>query len=150
MIKSIVISINKDSITIDSRGVITGEIYIKIGEYCFPDPKWNDFIVVILGWWVQTLKKVQLCQIGESNEFLFMDGPYKVQVLKIESNVLELKFLRRNIKNSETIFEAKCSSDDLITSIINASKDVLHVINNNSWDTKEIKELERSIKIFIE
>ena len=36
-------------------GNITGEIWLEVAGFGFPDRRWSDFPVVILGWWLDAL-----------------------------------------------------------------------------------------------
>jgi len=72
--------VSKVQVTVDlstfrlERGVVTGEICLTIDGQAFPEPGWNDFAVVVLGWWTEAI--AELLDGAPYRELLFMDGPY--------------------------------------------------------------------------
>lgn len=72
-----------------SSGLITGEIYFEENNNYFPEKGWNDFTVIILGWWISSfLKSVK--QNSETFEFCFMDGPFKLIGVVIQKEMIEM------------------------------------------------------------
>jgi hypothetical protein len=60
-------------------GSITGVVYFDFDSgRGFPGVGWNDFVVVILNWWIAALQKILQ---GEKAELRFMDGPYWISVV---------------------------------------------------------------------
>jgi len=58
-----------------TMGSITAVVYFEFGQVRqFPGKGWNDFVVVIAGWWFETLK--QISEGKTEAKFRFMDGPY--------------------------------------------------------------------------
>jgi hypothetical protein len=53
----------------------------------FPGPGWVDFGVAILGWWLVAAER--LLRGSPKERFLFMDGPYELQVRQ-EHNLLHV------------------------------------------------------------
>lgn len=56
------------------KGVVTGQIWLTVDGQAFPEPGWNDFAVVVLGWWTEAI--ADLLDGAPYRELLFMDGPY--------------------------------------------------------------------------
>lgn len=44
----------------------------------YPSKNWIDFGVVVIGWWIGVIN--QLGQESNKSEFLFMDGPYSIEI----------------------------------------------------------------------
>jgi hypothetical protein len=60
-------------------GSVTGVVYFDFGSgRKFPGEGWNDFVAVILSWWMVALQKIQA---GEKAELRFMDGPYWISTV---------------------------------------------------------------------
>jgi hypothetical protein len=56
-------------------GSVTGVVYFEFGPgRRFPCVGWNDFVVVLAGWWMAALEK--LVEGQSEVDFRFMDGPY--------------------------------------------------------------------------
>ncbi|WP_163103502.1 hypothetical protein [Peribacillus alkalitolerans] len=59
------ISIEVDLGTLENRQNITAEIYFVIDYHrFFPEEGWNDFVVIILCWWIKSLKSLLLAEVG--------------------------------------------------------------------------------------
>lgn len=86
------IVINELSIEMSNRNSITGEIYFQMGDSFFPELNWNDFIVVILTWWNESIQLLEASDIRSSQDFNFMDGPFYVQAVKKDSLHISLNF----------------------------------------------------------
>ncbi|MGE6258066.1 hypothetical protein ACQKCU_09175 [Heyndrickxia sporothermodurans] len=53
------ISIKVDIASLEKRQNITGEIYFVIDYHrSFPEDGWSDFVVIILSWWIKSIKGV--------------------------------------------------------------------------------------------
>lgn len=46
---------------------------------CFPEPDWDDFVGVILGWWIRDARSIVTGPTLEAS-WRFMDGPFAVRV----------------------------------------------------------------------
>ena len=67
-------------------GNITGVIYVELESGAYPEARWSDFPVIILGWWAEAL--LQLA-VPTRREVLwrFMDGPHSLTLTKVPSDV---------------------------------------------------------------
>ena len=77
-----------DAITLhqSQRGSITGVVCFDFGERRqFPEADWNDFVVVIAGWWITAME--QLGRGRAKVELRFMDGPYWITAVTQGPNV---------------------------------------------------------------
>ena len=52
---------------------VTGEVWLYVNERAFPEERWSDFPVIILGWWLQTFSHHRP---SSPARMTFMDGPY--------------------------------------------------------------------------
>lgn len=62
-----------------NRGVVTGRLHVLANGHRFPDPFWNDFVVVVLGWWCEALLAC-VQEPSQEAELRFMDGPFHLRV----------------------------------------------------------------------
>jgi hypothetical protein len=56
---------------------ITAGIWWRTNETPFPEERWSDFAVVVLGWWIEAA--LGLLDYGGTAVFRFMDGPFAVR-----------------------------------------------------------------------
>ncbi|WP_438022576.1 hypothetical protein [Sorangium sp. So ce233] len=71
-------------------GSVTGVVYFDFSpEQRFPVVGWNDFVVVVAGWWLAALNQITRTE-GEI-VLRFMDGPYWISVVPQEGSKLLLR-----------------------------------------------------------
>ncbi|WP_437966774.1 hypothetical protein WMF04_45615 [Sorangium sp. So ce260] len=71
-------------------GAVTGVVYFDFGpEQQFPVVGWNDFVVVVAGWWLAALN--QITRTGGEIVLRFMDGPYWITVVPQEGSKMLLR-----------------------------------------------------------
>ena len=46
--------------------------FLKNKNFIYPNENWNDFVVIILNWWLNAFKRLESNLFSE--KFLFMDG----------------------------------------------------------------------------
>jgi len=62
-----------------SGGSVVGPLELRFGEQVFPQPGWSDFVLVVLGWLVDALERVDA---NEEVSVSFMDGPFELALAK--------------------------------------------------------------------
>src|SRR5689334_4734917 len=71
------------------QGPAIAGIWFVTGGAEFPMAGWNDFVVVVLGWWLAAILRL-LHNHSRSERVHFMDGPYAVEVCKAQRGRLRL------------------------------------------------------------
>ncbi len=74
-----------DTLLQTKGGATTAFIYWRFGSFCFPGPKWSDFVAVIPAWWIEALRKVDSTQT-----LRFMDGPYFMTTTRVGAADLKI------------------------------------------------------------
>ena len=74
-----------------NESTIFGQLYFQDGDFYFPSKDWNEFIIIVLNWWCQSLLNL-LEEKTFSEELDFMDGPFSVRVNLIEGSVYNFYF----------------------------------------------------------
>ena len=123
--------------SVAKRISITGEIYFKINDYFFPEKRWDDFVVVILGWWLRALRSN-----SDMFELLFMDGPLEVRAKKVKQNEFELSFIHRG----DCVLVANCSENELKNQVAKAARKILRKVTHEKWESPDIKELRNGLR----
>jgi hypothetical protein len=136
------IVVRESSIEQISSGSILGVVYWQWKSETFPDSNWDDFIVVILGWWVQNIAKLA-SRTSDAAEMSFMDGPYKV-LCERRGDLLFCQFVER--RPEENVL-ATCSVtiDDLSASMLDAAKTVLVFCQRNGICNADVELLDQEI-----
>jgi len=58
-----------------------GDIHCELSRGVrFPATDWNDFVVVVLGWWIAQVLPLRCGFEGEA-ELRFMDGPFRIRIV---------------------------------------------------------------------
>jgi hypothetical protein len=82
------------TVRLGTRGPSTGDLWITLGGAAFPGPRWNDFVVVILGAWCAAV--LRIVRSGSTmEEVYFMEGPYSVELSPAEKGELHLRAICR-------------------------------------------------------
>jgi hypothetical protein len=122
-----------------SSGSITGEIYFSVDGAAFPEEKWSDFPVVILGWWLEALGALRA---GERRvELDFMDGPYTLRVSSDSGDALSLEFTRNG--NACGFPELRVEHDSFLRELLLRSAELISHCKAHGWDSRDIRLLER-------
>ena len=117
------ITTNWDTVDVTQSGNVFGEIFFEYDGKQFPDAKWTDFLVVILGWWSKSLMDL-MDGVAEKAELLFMDGPYLVKVTRPDATNLNLLFIER----TETEFKPLDSVVVETSSFLTGLHDVIETV----------------------
>jgi len=88
-----IVEVDQASIAQHVSGNITGVIYWRSNDHCFPDDNWNDFVVVLLGWWTKAITRL-LLGCSRSETFDFMDGPFSM-LCTTATDVIDCQFIER-------------------------------------------------------
>lgn len=137
-----------DTLEINDFNNITGGIYFSYNDQCFPEKCWDDFVVVILGWWHKALLNlIRSPRNGVVEEFLFMDGPFLVKVKKLYDDVIKLVFIEERLKSKHIYFTCQTSIHHLKNALTKNAKLLLEEIEKRKWKTDDIDELKRVYNI---
>lgn len=133
-----------------NNGLITGEIYFKINDYYFPERNWNDFLVIILGWWVNSFINAIKTNANKF-EFHFMDGPFLAEAVLKDKNLYEICLLERNKNNKTLVMTTNACQKELQNMLIKACRKTFKVVSlsNISCDnTNGLRKLFDELKNF--
>jgi hypothetical protein len=65
--------------TLDTKtSLATGKVHVRFGDVDFPETDWDDFVVRVLGWWLEDVRK--LTEKGVGVLLSFMDGPFAIRL----------------------------------------------------------------------
>jgi hypothetical protein len=84
--KNELIVVEPRSVEKSNKGLITGVIYFNFDQYKFPEIGWNDYIVIILGWWLDSIERLSK-GLTKTVDLKFMDGPLRVRLSTNEKKI---------------------------------------------------------------
>jgi hypothetical protein len=119
-------------------GSITGPVFLRFEGGAYPEEGWNDFPVVILGWWLEGIAAF-LNDGSQSFSGRFMDGPYEFTVRRLTSQVAEVSW--RSSQASPSTVDVSSLSQSLAA----AGASVAHACRRNGWRSPDVDTLERAV-----
>lgn len=125
------------------KGSIVGRVWFVLDGYAFPERAWSDLIVVILGWWIEELLRVQAAD-ETSMTLLFMDGPYSVRLrAPPEGDVWSVSLLRdRAPADKKRDATGSVQRAEFATAVVTVARQVIDACRHKGWsDDREVLKL---------
>jgi hypothetical protein len=120
-------------------GNITGEIWLEVAGFEFPDKRWSDFPVIILGWWLDALFGLWSERRGRA-ECLFMDGSYSFEVSK-EGDAFVLRCFGDTHSAKRREWEGAINLAGLLRQTLDAAAAVIEECGGRGWATADTEAL---------
>jgi hypothetical protein len=122
-------------------GPATGAICLSLGQSSFPTAGWNDFVVVVLGWWAEAA--LQLMRgASDRADVNFIDGPYLVGLWVRSPGEWEVSLFEAGHENPPC-GRALVSPACLVDSIVMAAEALLAACRERNCWSAEADQLER-------
>jgi hypothetical protein len=122
-----------------ARGSITGPLFLEVGGYAFPENGWNDFPVVVLGWWIRAVLELQRSSAAIS--CVFMDGPFEFALKPAGLGVWELRLLERRVAAVQVVRSERVNPAEVLLAVHSAADAVLKACAERRWSSKDLDEL---------
>jgi len=116
-----------------SRGAITGCLCWEFDGLLFPEERWSDFVVVVLGWWA----KAWSMGVGLEVVFRFMDGPYWVK-LKVPSGEVSSLVVMEAGRDSRLVARGSATREEITEQLIAALENTLGACGERGWESDDI------------
>lgn len=129
----------KDGLDRSAAGLVCGGLYVQAGEFQFPDLRWTDFVVVVLGWWCRALSRV-LTGDRTPVEVRFMEGPYLVEIGPKSAQSIHLKLIEAGLSRRVHL-EADAPMHILADSVLAAAARALAECEARGWWSDDEDEL---------
>jgi hypothetical protein len=126
-----------------SSGAIVGEVHVRVGALAFPEERWSDFVVVVLGWWLRAL--VSLTDRRDTVELHFMDGPFAVLLQADRADQCRAAFLRGERPWSLLPQPQLLTCADLVGSVRTEGRRVLEACREMRMASPDLSELESAL-----
>ena len=140
---NLTIGIDFSSFSLSEKEVITGEICLSNGNYFFPEKRWNDFVVEILGWWLNDFHKM-IQNKEQEQDFTFKDGDFCF-LLSEESDMTWKISMYEEIPPQNAVIETIISKRKFLENLIITARKVLEFCNIKGWNTAEVKNLKLAL-----
>jgi hypothetical protein len=125
-----------------STGSLTGEIWFDVDGQAFPAEHWNDFVVVILGWWLE--ESALLLSHAGQRSLRFMDGPWRLEIDAANADAWHLGFVDGHGGKSTIVHEATVSGKELVKEVLRAASAAEKKCHELGWSSKDREALRRS------
>jgi len=125
-------------------GPATGNVWLVLNGQEFPMRGWNDFVVVILGWWAAALLLV-LRNESPHEMVEFMDGPYAVEVSRTLSGTLWFRALEGPGRNSEVVI-GEGLIKPFAVGLVAQSREVLNACRRQGWWSEDAETLQSALE----
>jgi len=149
----VLVTVALETLTQSPSGAIFGEIAVEVVEKQFPGPGWNDFVVVVLGWWSRHCTEL-LRGSNQEAELGFMDGPFSMSVEVASSRSWTVQFLRRRAVSGPAMTgsqpvpglpnDVRVAPLAFSRSVALRGREVLHECSRRGWETPELDSLARA------
>lgn len=124
------------------QGKLTTKIYLEIAGRVFPDDRWYDQPIIVLGWWIENYlafasgRAMEALQINS-----FMEGPYTF-TLSRASDAFVILFLRGTPDGEiETMPRATVPIEAYRTALAEAAERCLVLCDALSIDNRDVTSL---------
>lgn len=117
-------------------GSVTGQIFITDQGFAFPESHWNDFAVVIMGWWTEEMLKIWT---GTSHQIQcrFMDGPFGFEISLDCPEVWNVRFLESG-KQGKCLNERSYPAKSIVNAFITASDLIIKTCQEKNWTSRDL------------
>ena len=143
MSNEFLINIVPETLSRSSSGAITGRLSVTIGGTDFPEKEWVDFIVIVLGWWIDEVISI-LEEHSDESICEFMDGSFEFKIQSEGKKYLHISFV--DMIDDETRYsDVTVSKEIVIRSLLLASNAVIKECRNKKWTDNDIVNFESKI-----
>jgi hypothetical protein len=132
------------SVRVRLGGPATANVWLSLNGCEFPMRGWNDFAIVVLGWWAIAL--LRLVRNASTRETVhFMEGPYSVEVTSVHAGMLQLRALEGSGRNREA-GTGEVQAIPFVLELISQSREVLEACRRQGWWSKDADTLESALE----
>lgn len=121
------------------RGVDTGIVFLDFETFQFPERAWNDFVVIVVRWWLSALTTFIADDAAEA-ELRFMDGPFLVLVQRESGDEVRIRCI--DTARARELFVGRGSAMDLLRSTLDVAVRVLRICGQLGWQSEDVDILE--------
>jgi hypothetical protein len=110
----------------------------------FPEHGWTDFVVVILGWWLEGLRDLR--QGAEQVLFRFMDGPLAFSVTPEDSETYRIHCVEERASGKTEHGDWISPKTEFESSVLGAGVASLAECDRRGWRSRDIDTLRNEVR----
>jgi hypothetical protein len=135
------LTVDATTLRFGADGTATGVVYWEVLGKAFPESTWNDFVLVVVGWWLDSA--IRLAR-GESSEekLQFMDGPFEVAV-ELRNGMIMARCMDTRHKAACTM-AASVTRDHFLNELSLAANELREYCRHLNQDCNDLNRLEAS------
>ena len=137
-------SINLKTGEFKKSRLVSGPIWLEVEKQNFPSQQWNDFPVVILGWWLEAIADLVSKKAG-SAKCLFMDGPYYFEVDATLGEIWGITLITNQSSGIKRSSRQEVTPKIVISETLRASQMVADFCRHRDWRSSDLSTLETQI-----
>ena len=121
----------------------TGIIYFSSGDFAFPEDVWDDFPVIIVGWWLNALADYKQ-GFNDSVDLHFMDGDFLVRLSGKSNWETHIEMIQETSKGDKVHFSGTTDLITLYRSIDNAAASLIEFCEKQPREVPDYGELAKA------
>jgi len=114
-------------------GATTAFIYWQFGSFCFPGPRWSDFVTVISAWWIDALRS-----LDKTQTLRFMDGPYFITATRVGTTDVQID-CHEDREGKGLVESYRLPLRRVRDELIGVSKAVVAALRERNWGSRELE-----------
>lgn len=134
------VEVNPETFVRNHSGQITGVIFLRVLGVEYPDNRWNDFVVVVLEWWLREALRVPEC---DELSFRFMDGPFRFSLTKAKHARYHIRLEGMPNQDAKS---GIVSTTEFVRQLCRAAAATLRTCEANGWDSEEVRALKATLE----
>jgi hypothetical protein len=132
--------VEASSLNRSGSGSVTGQVFLRGPTGDFPQARWSDFPVVVLGWWIAGLTEVAV-RNERSFQGMFMDGTFAFVVQRGAGTSGRIAWGKRGEEAAVGIIDINA----FLGSAVSAARVVADTCRSRGWRGRDLETLERAI-----
>lgn len=120
-----------------SGNSLTGQIWVEVNGQEFPEVRWSDFPLVLLGRWCQAVAEA-LRALDEERDLRFMDGPFCIGLSAQSNGTIRVTLYARG----ERVGADTCQAEEVRAQVLNAASALLRYCEQNGVDGTDVRSLQ--------
>jgi len=123
-----------------AKGSITANVHVELGTLVFPDRGWSDFVIVILGWWLEASNR--LVEGARTIELRYMDGPFAIRATASSPTSCILECLEK-AREPKVLGSATVDPVQMIEETERVATDIVEACIARGWQSRDLDTLKQ-------
>lgn len=111
------------------QGSVSGRLFVEVDGVFFPDHDWFDFVLPVLGWWLEDATRLNSPALEVKSRF--MDGPHELHLVRAVGAADVLLTLCKNGRSEPTQY--MISYARYLAALRGAARSVLNELTELGW-----------------